>query len=1362
MQVREDGGALPDRGSLLRWPRMKLRAFLTLATLVPCVAHLGSMPATAGDFAINWGTAPATWTAGATGPVTITLTDQYGFQLSARMTITRIGGAAFAGLPDDITGFGTATSLGIAWDSNNNSSGVGESTNTATLEFLNGAAAQPVNSLSFIISDIDSTDGNAADDRCDFVTVTGNNGNPTLSYVQPTASLRSVRIGPGTGSGATGALAANQAQCIYNIGPTTSITSNADDNGSVLAVFPNGTSTATVAYDESIENVYGANRNAAARGIGIWSATAVTVNNTISLAKTTTATRYTAAGQVITYTFTVTNNGPLPLNPSQNIQIQDDKIGTFTCGTITSAVASGGTVSCNQNYTVTAADLLAPNITNTAIAGVGTGTQSFATRLQSNSAQAVVPNRVIDAVNDNFSATLINGVAGGTTASVFGNDTLGTLAFANSAVSATITNNAGITGLAINSNGTITVPAGTASGTYTITYQICEVAAPSNCDTATAIIALRPTIRLSKTTVGGTGAFTFTGTNGWASQVITTSVAGTPVSGATQALTSASTLTTITESAVAGYAMTAASCTNASGGSVGTVNLATRTITLTAAETAAGTAITCSVTNTRLPTVTITKISNGGTGPFTFTGTNGWSSQTITTTTSGVGVSGATQTLTAASTATTITETIPTGYVVSAISCTGLGSGAATPNLGAGSVTLNAAATAPGNTVACTFTNTRLPTVTITKISNGGTGPFTFTGTNGWSSQTITTATSGVGVTGATQTLTAASTATTINETIPTGYVVSAISCTGLGSGTATPNLASGSVTLNAAATAPGNAVACTFTNARLPTVTITKISNGDTGSFTFTGTNGLSSQVITTTTSGVGVSGATQTLTAPSTATTITEVIPSGYAVTAISCTGLGSGAATPDLAAGSVTLNAAATAPGANIACTFTNTSLPTIAITKISIGGVGPFTFTGTNGFASQTVTTVTSGVGVTGNKQLLTAASTVTTLTEAVPSGYAMTAASCTNGGGASVGTANLSAATITLSAAETAPGATITCTVTNTRLPTVTITKISNGGTGSFTFTGTNGWASQTISTTTSGLAVSGATQTLTAASVATTITEAIAPGFFLSSVTCSGLGSGGGFTPNLTSGAVVLNAAATAPGATITCTFTNTLAVPQLTVNKSADVASVDSRGDTITYTITVSNTGNVSVTSISVSDPLGTVTCSSSGNATIAALSPLQAETCSFTYTVTQADLDGRGGGDGDIDNTASASGSYGATPVAASGSATVLLVISPALAIDKSSNATVPVGAGDVIVYGYAVTNAGNVTLTGITVNDVHGGSGPFPTPASETLTDNAPFGDSSDAVPGDGVWTTLAPGDVVNFSASYTVTQTDVNNQ
>lgn len=86
----------------------------------------------------------------------------------------------------------------------------------------------------------------------------------------------------------------------------------------------------------------------------------------------------------------------------------------------------------------------------------------------------------------------------------------------------------------------------------------------------------------------------------------------------------------------------------------------------------------------------------------------------------------------------------------------------------------------------------------------------------------------------------------------------------------------------------------------------------------------------------------------------------------------------------------------------------------------------------------------------------------------------------------------------------------------------------------------------------------------------------------------------------------------------------------------------------------------------------------------------------------------------------------------------------------------------AGDAIEYSYLVTNTGNVTLSSITVSDIHGGSGPLPTPAIETLTDNAPLGDSTDTTPNDGVWSTLAPGDVVNFSASYIVTQVDVNNQ
>ena len=70
--------------------------------------------------------------------------------------------------------------------------------------------------------------------------------------------------------------------------------------------------------------------------------------------------------------------------------IQDDLIGTFTCGTIAADIPSGGTHSCTANYIVTAGDMTANDVTNIATAGVGTGAQSFATRLQSGTATQTV------------------------------------------------------------------------------------------------------------------------------------------------------------------------------------------------------------------------------------------------------------------------------------------------------------------------------------------------------------------------------------------------------------------------------------------------------------------------------------------------------------------------------------------------------------------------------------------------------------------------------------------------------------------------------------------------------------------------------------------------------------------------------------------------------------------------------------------------------------------------------------------------------------------------------------------------------------------------------------------------------------
>jgi hypothetical protein len=98
-----------------------------------------------------------------------------------------------------------------------------------------------------------------------------------------------------------------------------------------------------------------------------------------------------------------------------------------------------------------------------------------------------VANGVLDAVNDML-PTPVDGISGGfAVINVLDNDTFNGISLNPALVTLTATPTGPLT---INSDGTVDVAPNTAAGSYTIDYMICEIALPTNCDTATATITV--------------------------------------------------------------------------------------------------------------------------------------------------------------------------------------------------------------------------------------------------------------------------------------------------------------------------------------------------------------------------------------------------------------------------------------------------------------------------------------------------------------------------------------------------------------------------------------------------------------------------------------------------------------------------------------------------------------------------------------------------------------------------------------------------------------------------------------------------------------------------------------------------------
>jgi uncharacterized repeat protein (TIGR01451 family) len=202
---------------------------------------------------------------------------------------------------------------------------------------------------------------------------------------------------------------------------------------------------------------------------------------------------------------------------------------------------------------------------------------------------------------------------------------------------------------------------------------------------------------------------------------------------------------------------------------------------------------------------------------------------------------------------------------------------------------------------------------------------------------------------------------------------------------------------------------------------------------------------------------------------------------------------------------------------------------------------------------------------------------------------------------------------------------------------------------------------------------------------------------------------------------------------------------PALTVVKSANPTTITAAGQTVTYSFLVTNTGNSNLSNIDVTESSFTgtgtaplVTCP------VAVLVPAQQETCTATYVASQSDVDA-----GSIKNTAVAHGTPpgAVTPVDSSpSSATVTAAATPGISLVKSASPSDAASftVGRVITYSFVITNTGNVTLT-----NVHPTEGSFT--GSGTLSAPAcPAGAAS-----------LAPGGQVTCTATYTITQADVDN-
>ncbi len=272
--------------------------------------------------------------------------------------------------------------------------------------------------------------------------------------------------------------------------------------GTVTATGGSLANTATVAAPSGTTDPSTAN-NTATDTDTVTPVTDVAVSKTVNVVAA-------GPGGTVTYTIRAWNNGPSPAGAATLTDTVSASLTgvTWTCAgtggaTCSAASGSGNAISVTVNLgtdtgSATTADTRYVTLTVTGtLVSSATGTlgntASVSDASDSTPANntASVSTRVVDAVNDTGSVTFNQGA----TFTILANDTVGGAAATTSnATLPTIVTNGGLTGLSVNASGQLVLAASALNlpGTYTVTYQICDATLTTACDTATIAITVTP------------------------------------------------------------------------------------------------------------------------------------------------------------------------------------------------------------------------------------------------------------------------------------------------------------------------------------------------------------------------------------------------------------------------------------------------------------------------------------------------------------------------------------------------------------------------------------------------------------------------------------------------------------------------------------------------------------------------------------------------------------------------------------------------------------------------------------------------------------------------------------------------------